>query len=220
MAGPSTAQCDATSPGKFLKFSSIEYVIFTDSELEQARRLYFEKQRLGKELEVTLSKELFCRLIRNTMTNMIAIARASEEFRYPSKHEVISMAKRLVEYYPMIKDKSSDNVWVCKKEKRHYMLQILLTFLNASPCIAKCILKSTLQENVSRKLMKRLSNVKSPVKSKGPPVKVQRRNEDADDSSDWDSSASTVILERSPASTSTPKRLTDNNDEPSTGMLH
>ncbi|XP_042560564.1 uncharacterized protein LOC122129900 [Clupea harengus] len=93
------------------------------------------------------------------------------------------MAKRLVEYYPMIKDKSSDNVW----------------------------------ENVSRKLMKRLSNVKSPVKSKGPPVKVQRRNEDADDSSDWDSSASTVILERSPASTSTPKRLTDNNDEPSTG---
>ena len=56
------------------------------------------------------------------MTNMIAIARASEEFRYPSKHEVISMAKRLVEYYPMIKDKSSDNVWVCKKEKLHYML--------------------------------------------------------------------------------------------------
>ena len=85
MAGPSTAQCDATSPGKFLKFSSIEYVTFTDSELEQARRLYFEKQRLGKELEVTLSKELFY-LIRNTMTNMIAIARASDEFRYPSKH--------------------------------------------------------------------------------------------------------------------------------------
>ena len=73
--------------------------------------------------------------------------------------------------------------------------------------------------------MKRFSDVKSPVKSKGPPVKVQRRNEDADDSicsalSDCDSCASTVILERSPASTSTPKRLTDNNDEPSTGMLH
>lgn len=91
----------------------MEYVIYTDSELEQARSLYFEKQRLGKEQEVTLSKELFCRLIRNTMTNMIAIARASEENRYPTKHEVISMAKRLTEYYPMIKDKSSDKVWVC-----------------------------------------------------------------------------------------------------------
>ncbi|XP_057184432.1 uncharacterized protein LOC130550915 [Triplophysa rosa] len=72
------------------------------------RRTYFEQQRLGKEGDVTLSKELFCRLIRNTMTNMISIARASsDDYKYPTKHEVIAMAKRLVEYYPMIKDKST-----------------------------------------------------------------------------------------------------------------
>ncbi|KAJ8379124.1 hypothetical protein AAFF_G00231290 [Aldrovandia affinis] len=29
--------------------------------------------------------------------------------RYPSKHEVNAMAKRLVEYYPMIKDRSSSS---------------------------------------------------------------------------------------------------------------
>lgn len=100
-------------PCKFLKFSSMEYVIYTDSELEQVRCLYFEKQRLGKEQEVTLSRDLFCRIIRNTMTNMVAIARASEEPRYPIKHEVVSMAKRLVVYYPMIKDKSTDSECVC-----------------------------------------------------------------------------------------------------------
>lgn len=49
------------------------------------------------------------------MTNMISIARASSyDYKYPTKHEVISMAKRLVEYYPMIKDKStgSSHEWV------------------------------------------------------------------------------------------------------------
>ena len=40
--------------------------------------------------------------------SMISILRASqqgEELRYPSKHEVTAMAKRLVEYYPMLQDK-------------------------------------------------------------------------------------------------------------------
>ncbi|KAG1928039.1 hypothetical protein F2P79_023822 [Pimephales promelas] len=105
---------------KFLKLPSPEYVLFTDSELQHVRRAYFEQQRLGKESEVTLSKELFCRLIRNTMTNMISIARASsDDCKYPTKHEVLAMAKRLVEYYPMIKDKStgSSHEWdtVAKK---------------------------------------------------------------------------------------------------------
>lgn len=91
-----------------MKLPSPEYVLFTDSELQHVRRAYFEQQRLGKEAEVTLSKELFCRLIRNTMTNMISIARASsDDYKYPTKHEVLAMAKRLVEYYPMIKDKST-----------------------------------------------------------------------------------------------------------------
>nr|XP_040046992.1 uncharacterized protein LOC120827894 isoform X1 [Gasterosteus aculeatus aculeatus] len=51
------------------------------------------------------------------MTNMISIARATDDSRYPTKHEVNAMAKRLVDYYPMIKDRSSDNEWehVAKK---------------------------------------------------------------------------------------------------------
>ncbi|TKS64919.1 Protein unc-80 -like protein [Collichthys lucidus] len=54
-----------------------------------------------------MSKELRCRLVRNTVTSMISILRAShqgEELRFPSKHEVTAMAKRLVEYYPMLQD--------------------------------------------------------------------------------------------------------------------
>lgn len=94
--------------------SNPEYIVFTDSELEQVRCSYFEQKRLGTEHNVTLSKELFCRLIRNTMTNMISIARATEESRYPTKHEVNAMAKRLVEYYPMIKDRSSNSEWVSR----------------------------------------------------------------------------------------------------------
>ncbi|CAB1440599.1 unnamed protein product [Pleuronectes platessa] len=48
---------------------------------------------------------------------MISIARATEDSRYPTKHEVNAMAKRLVDYYPMIKDRSSNNEWehVAKK---------------------------------------------------------------------------------------------------------
>ncbi|KAI4801530.1 hypothetical protein KUCAC02_019424 [Chaenocephalus aceratus] len=93
-----------------LSMSTPKYIVFTDSELELARRSYFEQKRLGNE-HAPLSKELFCRLIRNTMTNMISIARASEDCRYPSKHEVGTMAERLVENYPMIKNRSSKDDW-------------------------------------------------------------------------------------------------------------
>lgn len=95
---------------KFVTMSNPDYIVFTDSELEQARRSYFEQKRLGTEHVEPLSKELFCRLIRNTMTNMISIARATEDSRYPSKHEVNALAKRLVEYYPMIKRRCGE--WV------------------------------------------------------------------------------------------------------------
>ncbi|KAJ8406840.1 hypothetical protein AAFF_G00297560 [Aldrovandia affinis] len=100
--------------------SNPEYIVFTDSELEHVRRSYFEQKRLGTEHSVALSKELLCRLIRNTMTNMISIARATEDSRYPSKHEVNAMAKRLVEYYPMIKDRSSSSntEWVLDELRR------------------------------------------------------------------------------------------------------
>ncbi|KAJ8390047.1 hypothetical protein AAFF_G00410110 [Aldrovandia affinis] len=168
--------------------SNPEYIVFTDSELEHVRRSYFEQKRLGTEHSVALSKELLCRLIRNTMTNMISIARATEDSRYPSKHEVNAMAKRLVEYYPMIKDRSSSS--------------------------------NTEWEHVSKKLMKRLSNVRSPRKAKVPPSKKPRQDGDiyADVSTsdyDGDSSASTIILEKSPVRASTPVQHQDSSDEAS-----
>ncbi|KAG8013679.1 hypothetical protein GBF38_022160 [Nibea albiflora] len=46
------------------------------------------------------------------MTNMISIARATEDCIYPTKHVVNAMAKRLVDYYPMTKDKSSNSEWI------------------------------------------------------------------------------------------------------------
>ncbi|KAF7644113.1 hypothetical protein LDENG_00227740 [Lucifuga dentata] len=164
--------------------SNREYIIFTDSELEQARHSYYEQKRLGTKYAMALSEELFCRLIRNTMTNMISIARATEDSRYPSKHEVNAMAKRLVEYYPMIKGRSSNSEW----------------------------------EHVAKKLMKRLSNVKSPRKAKVPPSKKPRQDGEIDtdvvtSDYDGDSSASTIILERSPASS--PVQHRDSSDEAS-----
>lgn len=103
---------EEANTSKFVTMSNPEYIVFTDSELEHVRRSYFEEKRHGTEHRVTLSKELFCRLIRNTMTNIILIARATEDFRYPTKHVVNAMAKRLVEYYPIIKDRSSNSEWV------------------------------------------------------------------------------------------------------------
>ncbi|XP_061770752.1 uncharacterized protein LOC133561480 [Nerophis ophidion] len=62
-----------------------------------------------------MSKELRCRLIRNTMTSMMAILRARGDEgsdRYPSKPEITAMAKRIVQYYPMLQDKGLKNTWV------------------------------------------------------------------------------------------------------------
>lgn len=110
------------SPKKTLQLPSPpEYVVYTDSELEQVRKHYFEVARTGREGECVMSKELRCRLMRNTVTSMISILRASEqgeEVRYPSKYEVTAMARRLVDYYPMLQDKdktmkhvSDYNLW-------------------------------------------------------------------------------------------------------------
>ncbi|KAI7789478.1 hypothetical protein IRJ41_007726 [Triplophysa rosa] len=99
------------SPKKTLQLPSPpEYVVYTDTELEQVRKHYFEMARTGREKECFLSKELRCRLVRNTVTSMISILRASlqgKEVRYPPKHEVTAMAKRIVEYYPILQDKDN-----------------------------------------------------------------------------------------------------------------
>lgn len=86
------------------------------------------------------------------------------------------------------------------------------------------------QEHVAKKLMKRLSNVRSPRKATVPPSKKPRQDvEVSSDISttdyDGDSSASTIILERSPVSpmgipvldpsprASTPLQSQDSSDE-------
>lgn len=62
--------------------------------------------------------------------------------------------------------------------------------------------------------MKRLSNVRSPKKGT-PPAKKQRHDVGEITTSDYDgdSSASTVILERSPVRASTPMQHLDSSDE-------
>ena len=99
------------SPKSILKLdlpTPPEYVIYTDCELESARKSFSERARSGTAGSFVLSKELRCRLVRNTVTSMISILRASEqgEFvrQYPSKHELTVMAMRLVEYFPMLQD--------------------------------------------------------------------------------------------------------------------
>ncbi|KAL7874944.1 hypothetical protein SRHO_G00059140 [Serrasalmus rhombeus] len=84
-----------------------EYVVYTDSKLEHFRKQYFEMQRVGQEGGCSHSKEFHCRLVRNTLTNMVSIVRATTtEFMYPSKNDVHAMAKQLVKYYPVLRDNS------------------------------------------------------------------------------------------------------------------
>ncbi|CAL8269745.1 unnamed protein product [Arctogadus glacialis] len=73
-----------------------------------------------------MSKDLRCRLTRNTMTSMIAILRAKGDGdRYPSKPEITAMAKRIVLYYPMLQDRdlSSKNAWVTVYSQLYKRLQ-------------------------------------------------------------------------------------------------
>ncbi|CAL8259561.1 unnamed protein product [Arctogadus glacialis] len=93
---------------RIVQLVSPQYVIYTVTELEQARSTFFEKQRTGEEGEYMLSKELRCRLIRNTVTSMIYIKRAAGDgFEYPCSRELTVMAKRLIDYYPMLRDRSA-----------------------------------------------------------------------------------------------------------------
>lgn len=104
-----------TTPENVVELSFPEYVLHTDTKLEQCRKQYFELAKAGEERNCQMSKDLRCRLIRNTMTSMIAILRATgDRDRYPSKPEITAMAKRTVLYYPMLqgRDLSSKYAWV------------------------------------------------------------------------------------------------------------
>ncbi|KAI4796470.1 hypothetical protein KUCAC02_026972 [Chaenocephalus aceratus] len=152
------------------------YVLYTDTELEQSRSTFSEKQRAGEEGDYVLSKDLRCRLIRNTVTSMISIKRAAgDDFNCPCSRELTVMAKRLIEYYPMLRDRSQTSraEW----------------------------------QTVKKQLLKRIQNVTTPKKKQGSTpsrkrprsLSFQSSHETSTDETD-ESTASTLILERSPPS--------------------
>lgn len=92
-----------------------EYVVYTDSELDLIRSQYYSLLRRGQAKDFRMSKELCCRLVRNTITSMVAILRASplgKEERYPSKLELKVMSQKIIEYYPMLRDAHSNPPYV------------------------------------------------------------------------------------------------------------
>ncbi|KAL4008514.1 hypothetical protein ACER0C_002366 [Sarotherodon galilaeus] len=103
-----------------------EYVVYTDSELDMVRSQYFALLHSGKEKDCKMSKELCCRLIRNTVTSMVAILRASpmgKEVGYPSKLEMRAMSQKIVDYYPMLRDADTHMPYVTIYTKLYKRLQ-------------------------------------------------------------------------------------------------
>lgn len=104
--------------------------------------------------------------MRNTVTSMISILRASqqgEELQYPSKHEVTAMAKRLVEYNPMLQDKDEPIKHVSNDSFSHI---ISLKLSEISYVIFKMFF--SLQISIYSYLQKSIMNGKSPQKRQGP----------------------------------------------------
>ncbi|XP_039471839.1 uncharacterized protein LOC120441341 [Oreochromis aureus] len=103
-----------------------EYVVYTDSELDMVRSQYFALLHSGKEKDCKMSKELCCRLVRNTVTSMVAILRASpmgKEVRYPSKLEMRAMSQKIVDYYPMLRDADTHMPYLTIYTKLYKRLQ-------------------------------------------------------------------------------------------------
>lgn len=111
---PNPRRQGCSGASKTVQLVCPEYVLYTDTELELARSEFFERRRAGHE-DYIMSKDLRCRLIRNRVTSMLAIKRANgDDFKYPCPRELTAMAKRLIEYYPMLRDRSSPSTpeWV------------------------------------------------------------------------------------------------------------
>ncbi|XP_041964251.1 uncharacterized protein LOC121721413 isoform X2 [Alosa sapidissima] len=103
-----------------------EYVVYTDSELDMVRSQYFALLCNGKENNYKMSKELCCRLVRNTITSMVAILRASpmvKEVRYPSKLEMRAMSQKIIDYYPMLRDDDPNMPYLTIYTKMYKRLQ-------------------------------------------------------------------------------------------------
>ncbi|XP_063061676.1 uncharacterized protein LOC134454542 isoform X1 [Engraulis encrasicolus] len=151
-----------------------EYVVYTDSELDLVRAQYFALLRSGKERGFKMSKELCCRLIRNTITSMVAILRASpmgKEASYPSKLEMKVMSQKIIEYYPMLRDTDPNMPHLTVYTKMFKRLQNM-----RSPCRKR----------------------QGPVLLRGPAKTLFSEDQDIDtDLTDTSGSADTVILESS-----------------------
>ncbi|KAJ3581970.1 hypothetical protein NHX12_016034 [Muraenolepis orangiensis] len=103
-----------------------EYVVYSDSELDLVRSQYFALLRNGKEKGFKMSKELCCRLVRNTITSMVAILRASpmgKQASYPSKLEMKVMSQKIIEYYPMLRDANANMPYLTVYTKMFKRLQ-------------------------------------------------------------------------------------------------
>ncbi|XP_071340450.1 uncharacterized protein [Trachinotus anak] len=73
-----------------------------------------------------MSKELCCRLVRNTVTSMVAILCASamgKEVRYPSKLEMRAMSQKIVDYYSMLRDADTNMPYLTIYTKMYKRLQ-------------------------------------------------------------------------------------------------
>ncbi|XP_076603233.1 uncharacterized protein LOC143330488 [Chaetodon auriga] len=173
---------DQRVKSRTVQLVSPQYVVYTDSELEQSRTTFFEKQRAGQEEGYTLSKELRCRLIRNTVTSMISIKRAAgDDFQYPCSRELTVIAKRLIEYYPMLRDRSAAG----RAEWESVKKQLLKRVQNVTPA------KKKQGATPSRKRRRGISFESS-----------SSLESSADDT---ESNTSTIILERSPQASSSPE---------------
>ena len=187
-----------------MKISFPDYVVHTDTELEHVRTQYFELAKKGEERNCQMSKELRCRLIRNTMTSMIAILRAkgdAESDRYPSKPEITAMARRIVQYYPMLQDLNNKNTWVSEM----YPVMTKVFGILSTQVHFRTLYFCLVQATVYGQLFKRLQNVRTPQKTvpEGRASKKRHlqpkmpRLEQPTDTDEIDSSDSTIILNHS-----------------------
>ncbi|CAL8291691.1 unnamed protein product [Gadus morhua 'NCC'] len=177
ISSPSSLPSPSPRPqhGRTVQLVSPTYVIYTDKELELARSAFFDQQRAGKEGDFSLSKDLRCRLIRN------AIKRATEDdFKYPCNRELTFMAKRLLDYYPMLRDQSAKSGAEWEYLKKQLLKRV---------------------QNVSTPKKQQGA---TPLRKKARRLSFQSRQETSTDETD-DSTTSTVILERSPPRCSTPQ---------------
>ncbi|KAK0143224.1 hypothetical protein N1851_018650 [Merluccius polli] len=136
----------------------------------------------GQEGDFSLSKDLRCRLIRNTVTSMIAIKRATEDdFNYPCNRELTVMAKRIIGYYPMLKDISANSGAEWESLKKQLLKRV---------------------QNVTTPKKQQGA---TPLRKKTRRLSFQTRQESSTDKTD-ESTTSTMISERStPPRCSTPE---------------